>query len=160
MTHLDAGDADTLAARIVASMWERDAFTQWLGASIVQVRAGHCTLRMRVRRDMMNGFGVAHGGIVFSFADSAMAFACNNSGHVTVAVDNAVSYPAAVQLDDELTAIAEQEGASSRLAYYRVTVRRADGTVVALFRGTVYKTMRLHDAAATRGDALKGNEHD
>ena len=98
---------------------------------------------------MMNGFGVAHGGIVFSLADSAMAFACNNTGHVTVAVDNSVSYPAAVQIDDELTAVAEQEGASSRLAYYRVIVRRADGAVVALFRGTVYTTRRLHDAAAS-----------
>ena len=104
---------------------------------------------MRVRAEMMNGFGVAHGGIVYSLADSAMAFACNNSGHVTVAVDNAVSYPAAVQLDDELTAVAEQESASRRLAFYRVVVRRADGVVVALFRGTVYTTKRLHEATAS-----------
>ena len=130
-------------------MSERDAFTRWLGASIIDARPGHCELRMRVRPEMMNGFGVAHGGIVFSLADSAMAYACNNTGHVTVAVDNSVSYPAAVHLDDELTAIAEREGASSRLAYYRVTVRRADGTVVALFRGTVYRTMRLHDAGSS-----------
>lgn len=160
MTHLDQEDADAVAARIVASMWERDAFTQWLGGSIVELRPGYCTLRMRVRPDMMNGFGVAHGGIVFSFADSAMAFACNSSGYVTVAVDNAVSYPAAVQLDDELTAVAELEGSSSRLAYYRVTVRRADETVVALFRGTVYRTKRLHDVARARIATSTRNEHD
>lgn len=143
------GTADVVGAAIVASMWERDAFTRWLGAAIIEVRPGYCALRMRVRAEMMNGFGVAHGGIVFSFADSAMAFACNSSGHVTVAVDNAVSYPVAVQLDDELTAVAEQEGASSRLAFYRVVVRRADGLVVALFRGTVYTTKTPHAAAAS-----------
>ena len=152
MTGLPDGNPDAVAAAIVAAMWERDAFTRWLGATIIEVRAGYCALRMRVRPEMMNGFGVAHGGIAFSFADSAMAFACNNTGHVTVAVDNSVSYPAAIQLDDELTAVAEQEGASSRLAYYRVIVRRADSAVVALFRGTVYTTRRLHAAANAQGN--------
>ena len=149
MTGSPDGSPDAVAAAIVASMWERDAFTKWLGASIIEVRPGYCALRMRVRAEMMNGFGVAHGGIVFSVADSALAFACNHTEYVTVAVDNAVSYPAAVRLDDELTAVAEQEGGSSRLAYYRVIVRRADGAVVALFRGTVYTTRRLHNASAS-----------
>lgn len=149
MTHAEDERTGVEAGAIIASMWERDAFTRWLGASIIEVRPGYCALRMRVRAEMINGFGVAHGGIVFSFADSAMAFACNVTGHVTVAVDNAISYPTAVQRDDELTAIAEQESDSSRLAYYRVVVRRADGTVVALFRGTVYTTKKLHAAAAS-----------
>ena len=149
MTHAGDERPDVEAGAIIASMWERDAFTRWLGASIIEVRPGYCALRMRVRAEMINGFGVAHGGIVFSFADSSMAFACIGTGHVTVAVDNAISYPAAVQLDDELTAFAEQEGSSSRLAYYRVVVRRLDGTVVALFRGTVYTTKKLHAAATS-----------
>jgi acyl-CoA thioesterase len=133
-----------MTTSIVAAMLERDAFTRWLGVELVDVRAGRCTLRMRVREEMMNGFGVAHGGIAFSLADSAMAFACNASAHVTVAVDNSVSYPAAIALGDELVAIAEEESSSSRLAYYRVVVRREE-SVVALFRGTVYKTQRLHE---------------
>ena len=128
---------------IVSLMMARDAFTRWLGAELVSARAGQCTLRMRVREEMLNGFGVAHGGIAFSLADSAMAFACNASEHVTVAVDNAVSYPAAIQLADELVAVAEEESATNRLAFYRVTVTRG-ATVVALFRGTVYRTKRLH----------------
>ena len=127
----------------VALMMARDMFTRWLGAELVSARAGQCTLRMRVREEMLNGFGVAHGGIAFSLADSAMAFACNASEHVTVAVDNAVSYPAAIQLADELVAVAEEESATNRLAFYRVTVTRGE-TVVALFRGTVYRTNRLH----------------
>ena len=92
---------------------------------------------------MVNGFHVAHGGIAYSLADSAMAFACNTREHVTVAVDNAMSYPAPVFVGDELIAIAEEESATGKLAFYRVTVRRGD-EIVALFRGTVYRTRRMH----------------
>ena len=128
----------------VAGMLERDEFSRWLGIELLDVSAGRCTLRLQVRGDMVNGFGVAHGGIVFSLADSAMAFACNSGANVTVAVDNAISYPAAIRPGDILTAVAEEESASRRLAYYRVTVRRADEAVVALFRGTVYRTQQQH----------------
>ena len=144
MTNASARSSDELAKAVVASMLERDAFTRWMGAELVAVRAGHCSLRMRVREDMLNGFGVAHGGIAFSLADSAMAFACNSTGQVTVAIDNAISYPAAIHLDDELVAVAEEESATNRLAFYRVVVRRGDA-VVAVFRGTVYRTQRLHE---------------
>jgi acyl-CoA thioesterase len=133
------------AAKVVAGMLERDEFSRWLGVELVHLQPGRCTLRMRVRGDMVNGFGVAHGGIAFSLADSAMAFACNGGSNVTVAVDNAISYPAAIRVDDELVATAEQEAASQKLAYYRVTVRRQDGETVALFRGTVYRTRQPHD---------------
>ena len=146
MTSPAERSAVELAELVVASMLARDAFTRWLGAELVAVRAGHCTLRMRVREDMLNGFGVAHGGIAFSLADSAMAFACNSTGRVTVAVDNSVSYPASIRLADELVAVAKEESATNRLAFYRVTVRRGD-SVVALFRGTVYRTGSTHEIA-------------
>ena len=133
-----------LAAQVVAGMLARDAFSQWLGLELVHLSEGRCVLRMRVRADMVNGFGVAHGGIAFSLADSAMAFACNDSANVTVAVDNSISYPAAIRVDDELVATAERESASRKLGYYRVTVRRQDGEAVALFRGTVYRTTQQH----------------
>jgi acyl-CoA thioesterase len=127
----------------VAAMLERDAFSRWLGIELLDCGPGSCTLRMRVRDDMVNGFQVAHGGIAYSLADSAMAFACNTGEHVTVAIDNAMTYPMPVAVGDELTAVAEQESATGRLGFYRVTVRRQDDTV-ALFRGTVYRTKRLH----------------
>ena len=133
------------AGTVVDHLLANDAFTRWLGAEVVQVGIGHCTLRMTVRTEMVNGFGVAHGGIAYSFADSAMAFACNSAGRVTVALDTSMSYPAAVHVGDCLIAIAEEESATSRLAFYRVTVRREDGTIVGLFGGTVYRTQRLHD---------------
>jgi acyl-CoA thioesterase len=135
------------AREIVTTMLATDAFSRWLGITLVSIRAGHCVLRMRVRDDMVNGFGVSHGGIVYSFADSAMAFACNSGEFVTVAVDNQIAYPATVQVHDELEATAEEDGASGRLGFYRVTVRNQHGAVVALFRGTVYRTRRVHPPA-------------
>ena len=128
----------------VDAMLGRDAFSRWLGISLVSVEDGACTLSMTVRDDMLNGFGVAHGGIVFSLADSAMAFACNTGARVTVAVDNSISYPAAVRAGDDLVAEAREESSTSRLGFYAVTVRRRDDEVVALFRGTVYRTMQEH----------------
>jgi acyl-CoA thioesterase len=136
----DQRQADT----IVAGMLGRDAFSRWLGIELVTIRPRSCTLRMRVRADMLNGFGVSHGGIVFSFADSALAFASNTNGHVTVSVDNTISYPVPVELNDELIAVAEEETAGARLAFYRVTVARQDGTCVALMHATVSRTKQKH----------------
>lgn len=137
-------DESARAAENVAAMLANDAFSKWLGVELVSARPGHCALAMRVRADMLNGFGVSHGGIAYSLADSAMAFACNGGSHVTVAVDNQMTYPAAVHADDALVAVAEEEAATGRLAFYRATVRNQHGTVVALFRGTVYRTARPH----------------
>jgi acyl-CoA thioesterase len=123
-------------------MLERDAFSAWLGLEVVEIRPGACTVRLRVRDDMLNGFGVCHGGVTFSLADSALAFACNTHGRVTMSIENSISYPAAVAAGEMLTAVAEEESASNRLAFYRVEIRNAVGKVVALFRGTVYRTSK------------------
>lgn len=147
MTEADES-AETVARGVVTRMLAHDAFTRWLGAVVVDVGIGRCTLRMAVRDEMVNGFGVAHGGIAYSFADSAMAFACNGSGRVTVALDTSMSYPAAVMVGDELIAVAEEESATSKLAFYRVDVRNQHDALVGLFRGTVYKTQRLHDVTS------------
>ena len=134
----------TRAGRNVARMLQEDAFSRWLGVELVELNPGRCTLQMKVRDDMVNGFGVSHGGIVFSLADSAMAFACNSGPNVTVALDNSISYSAAVRAGDELIAVAQEESAANRHTFYRVTVRRRDNAVVALFRGTVYRTQQSH----------------
>jgi acyl-CoA thioesterase len=129
---------------IVAGMMARDAYSRWLGTELVAIRPRACTLRMQVRADMLNGFGVSHGGIVFSLADSALALAANTNGHVTVSVDNTISYPVSVELNDELIAVAEEETAGDRLGFYRVTVARQDGICVALMHATVYRTQKKH----------------
>ena len=138
-------DPDLRATAIVRHMLEHDAFSQWLGVEILEVRPARVTLRMAVRQDMTNGFGVCHGGVTFAFADSALAFASNTGGKVTVSIENSMTYPAAVRVGDLLLAEAEREASSRQLAYYRVRVTRGDGAVVALFRGTVFQTDREHD---------------
>jgi len=139
-----ASDEQQLAERVVESMLVTDALSRWLGLEVVSIAPARATCRMTVRDEMVNGFGVAHGGIVFSFADSAFAFACNTHGRVTVAVDNSITYPAAIHPGDVLTAVAEEEASSNRLGYYKVHVTNQHGAVVALFKGTAYKTSRPH----------------
>lgn len=139
-----AAEAQRLAERVVAAMMARDAFSQWLGLEIVAVAPDTATVRMTVRPEMVNGFGVCHGGVTFSLADSALAFACNTHGKITVSIENGIRYPASVAPGDVLTATAVQESASRRLAYFDVTVRNAHGEPVGLFRGTVYRTQRDH----------------
>lgn len=136
--------AQALAERVVAGMVARDAFSRWLGVEVLTVAPRRSTCRMTVRDEMVNGFGVIHGGIAFSLADSAFAFACNTSGRVTVSIENAITYPAPVHPGDILTAVAEEEAASGRLGYYRAEVRNQRNEVVALFRGTAFVTGRDH----------------
>jgi acyl-CoA thioesterase len=131
-----------LAERVVSAMMAKDAFSQWLGVEVVEIRPRAATVRMTVRKEMINGFGVCHGGVTFALADSALAFASNTHGNVTVSIENSITYPKAVMAGDTLTAIAEEESATSRLGFFRVRVKRADDEIVALFRGTVYKTQR------------------
>jgi acyl-CoA thioesterase len=125
-------------------MLERDAFSAWLGIELLEVRPRSASVRMTVRPEMLNGFGVCHGGATFALADSALAFAANAHGQVTVAIENGISYPAAVAAGDVLTAIATEESAANRVAFYTVRVTKQDDSVVALFRGTVYRTRRPH----------------
>jgi len=135
-------DEQVLAERVVSGMVAKDAFSRWLGIDVVDVRPRGATVRLVVRDDMVNGFGVCHGGIAFSLADSALAFASNTHGRVTMSIENTITYPRGIAVGDALTAVADEESATTRLGFYRVTVRRPDGEIVALFRGTVYKTDR------------------
>jgi acyl-CoA thioesterase len=142
MSELDAASSQQLAERVVEAMMTADAFSRWLGIKVLAVRPREATVAMTVRGEMVNGFGVSHGAIVYALADSALAFASNTHGQITVSIENSITYPHAVRVGDDLVAKAEEESASNRLGYYRVTVRRTDGTVVGLFRGTVYKTKK------------------
>lgn len=133
-----------LAESVVQGMLARDAFSRWLGVDVLRVAPGQCTLRMTVRAEMLNGFGVAHGGVAYALADSALAFASNTNGRVTVSIENNIGYPVAVHPGNVLTAEAVELSASHRVAFYSVTVRNEAGVVVAVFRGTVYRTSQQH----------------
>lgn len=138
--------AQAIAESTVAAMLDRDAFSRWLGVELLSVAPHAATLRMRVREEMTNGFGVCHGGVTFSLADSALACASNTRGTVAMSIENAIGYPTAVHPGDVLVAVAAPDTPGRRIGFYRVTVTNQHGVAVAHFRGTVYDTGRPHAA--------------
>ncbi|MEL6465862.1 MAG: hydroxyphenylacetyl-CoA thioesterase PaaI [Pseudomonadota bacterium] len=123
------------AQRCANTMWATDQASQALGMRIVQVGPGTATLTMKVRPDMLNGHGMCHGGMIFSLADSAFAFACNTYNLITVAQQNQITYLAPGQADETLTATAAETARQGRSGTYDVAVTGADGRQIALFRG-------------------------
>lgn len=127
------------ARSIVDRMFENDAFSRWLGIERIEVKPGRCVLRMTVREEMTNGFGIAHGGITYSLADSALAFASNSRGRRAVSVETSIAHTDSVHPGDVLTATAEEEHLGNRIAIYRVLVRNQADKTVAVFKGVVYR---------------------
>jgi len=140
----DAGTEQQLAESVVRLMLARDEFSRSLGMRLVEIAPRRSTVTLTVRPDMANGFGVCHGAVTYALADSALAFACNTHGRVTMAIENSIGYPAAVSVGDVLTAVAVEDSATKRLGFYSVRVTNQRGTVVATFRGTVFRTQIEH----------------
>ena len=130
---------------VVDKMMSADWFSQWLGIEVLEVGSGTCKLRMTVRKEMLNGFSIAHGGITYSLADSALAFASNSHGRKAVSVETNISHTVAVKEGDTLTAIAEEISLSDKIGIYHITVTNQNDKTVALFKGTVYRTSKLWD---------------
>jgi acyl-CoA thioesterase len=123
------------AAAVGAAMFARDQASRALGMALEEVRPGYARLRMTVRGEMLNGHGICHGGIIFALADSAFAFACNSRGIVTVASGCSIEFLAPAGEGDELVAEAHERSLQGRNGVYDIDVRRADGQLVATFRG-------------------------
>jgi len=130
------------AEKVVDQMYDHDAFSQWMGMERILVEPGKCILRMKVRKEMLNGFAIAHGGITYSLADSALAFASNSHGRKSVSVETSISHTVALREGEEITATAEEISLSDKIAVYYITIRNHSGKTVALFKGTVYRTSR------------------
>ena len=128
------------AKLITQKMYDGDAFSQWLGISIEKVSPGYCLLKMTVRDEMTNGFNITHGGITYSLADSALAFASNGHGNLCVSIETSISHQEAVRTGDTLVAEAEEIKKSNRIAWYHIRVTNQENVVVATFNGTVYRT--------------------
>ncbi|MEM8550961.1 MAG: hydroxyphenylacetyl-CoA thioesterase PaaI [Pseudomonadota bacterium] len=116
-------------------MWAEDRASQNLGMVLRETTEGSSTLSMTVRAEMTNGHGIAHGGFIFALADSAFAFACNSHGQRAVASQCAITYLAPAERGDVLTARARETYREGRQGITDVVVSRADGTVIAHFRG-------------------------
>ena len=120
-------------------MYANDDFSQWLGIDIIDVSSGYCKIKMTVRKEMTNGFDVAHGGISFSFADSAFAFASNSRGRHAVSIEISISHTRPISVGDILTAEATETNLSNKLGHYNVEVVNQDKKIVAIFKGTVFR---------------------
>lgn len=123
------------AKQCAKTMWAGDKASKALGIKVEIREAGSATAHMRVREDMINGFDVCHGGLIFTLADTAFAFACNAYDRVTFAASASIEFVRPAQLGDALTATAREEHRGSRSGYYAVRVENDLGEVVALFRG-------------------------
>jgi acyl-CoA thioesterase len=139
MTHPIEPDQQRMAERVAAAMFARDVASQSLGMEVKEVRPGYARLTLFVRANMLNGHGICHGGIVFSLADSAFAFACNSRNQSTVASGCSIDFLAPARSGDELTAEAMERALLGRIGIYDVTVTNQDGKTVALFRGQSYR---------------------
>ena len=134
-----AEEADALAQRVGEAMYRRDHAAQALGIVLEGIREGAAVVSMTVRRDMLNGHALAHGGLVFALADTAFAYACNSRNEATVALQCSISFTKAAYEGDVLQARAEERTRAKRTSAYDVTVTSQDGDIVALFRGTAYR---------------------
>jgi acyl-CoA thioesterase len=132
-------EKDLFAQKVVAHMMEHDKFSQWLGIEVVEIREGYSKIRMTVREEMLNGFGIVHGGIAFSLADSAFAFACNNRNNLSVALDTSINLTKAVQVGDILVAEAKEIHNGKSTGLYHIAITNQKQEVVALFKGTCFR---------------------
>lgn len=123
---------------IVETMLQQDAFSQLLGMELLEIKPGFCVLRCKVTSQMTNGFGIAHGGITYSLADSALAFASNAHGVHCFSVDTNIAHLKKVQLGNVLTARCTESHRGKRTGVYVVEIHNQDARRVAYFRGTVF----------------------
>ena len=124
---------------VVEYMMKHDLFSQWLGIKILDIKDGYSKIQMTVRDEMINGFGIVHGGIAFSLADSAFAFACNNRNQLSVALDTSINFLRAVHVGDVLTAEATEEHDGRSTGLYHVLISNGDDKKIAIFKGLCHR---------------------
>ena len=128
---------------ITDAMMAVDAFSRWLGIKVLESGKGVSKISMVVRKEMLNGFGIAHGGITYSLADSALAFSSNSHGRKSVSVETSISHTVSLIEGDEIIAEAKEENCSNKIGIYTITIKRtSDKALVALFKGTVYRSSK------------------
>ena len=133
-------DTHAAARQVVDHMMQHDRFSKWLGIEVLEVQEGSSSIRMKVREEMVNGFGIAHGGIAFSLADSAFAFACNNRNQLSVALDTSINFTREVRVGDVLTATAKEEHNGKSTGLYTIRIVNQEEKLVAQFKGICYRT--------------------
>ena len=131
-----------LPKKVVDKMMSVDAFSQWLGIEVLEISIGFCKLKMKVRKEMTNGFDIAHGGIAYSIADSCLAFAANTDGVQSISIETSISHTKKVMSGDTLIAQAKEINKGSKTALYYITITNQDNIEIAHFKGTVFRTAK------------------
>jgi acyl-CoA thioesterase len=129
--------------KVVEHMMQNDLFSKWLGISVLEINDGYSKIQMQVRPEMINGLGTVHGGIAFSFADTAFAFACNNRNILSVALDTSINFIKPIFVGDVLTAEAKEIHNGRSTGLYHVTITNHDENIVAIFKGTCFRTEKM-----------------
>jgi len=129
--------------QIVQKMMDNDAFSQWLGIEVEEIKEGYCRLTMTVRKEMLNGFHILHGGVTFALADSCFAFASNSRGQLSVSLQASISFPNTSKEGDVLIAESKELSLSRSSATFDIEIRnRQSNEVAGLFRGIAYRSSR------------------
>ncbi|HEY4877389.1 MAG TPA: hotdog fold thioesterase [Puia sp.] len=127
---------------VLEIMLKKDKFTKWLGLQIDEHGKGYCKLHFKVTDEMMNGFDIIHGGVLFSASDSALAFACNSHGIISVALDVSISFTRSVKSGEILIVEAKEIHLGNKIAVYDIRTINEKEELVCFFKGTVYRTSK------------------
>jgi len=133
-------EKDITANQVVSHMMQHDLFSQWLGIEVLDIKEGYSKIKMTIRSEMINGLGIIHGGVTFSLADSAFAFACNNRNNLSVALDTSINFLKPVHVNDTLTAEAKEIHNGRSTGLYHISITNQHHQEVAIFKGTCFRT--------------------
>ena len=136
-------ESKELAEKVFHKMYDNDPFSKWLGIDCLEIDRGKCLLKMTVQKEMLNGFSIAHGGICYALADSALAFASNSHGRKCVSIETSISHTESLFSGDTIKAITDEIFLGNKTAIYHITILNQHNKTVALFKGTVYRTSKL-----------------
>jgi acyl-CoA thioesterase len=136
-------NVNDLSQSVVAKMLQDDLFSTWLGISVIAIQEGYCKIQMTIRPEMINGLGIVHGGVAFSFADSAFAFACNNRNNLSVALDTSINFLKPVMVGDVLTAETTELHSGRSTGLYHVNIYNQHNILVASFKGNCFRTGKV-----------------
>lgn len=133
-------DKNLLAQKVIDHLLETDLFSKWLGIEVLEITEGYSKIKMTIRNEMLNGFGIVHGGITFSLADSAFAFACNNRNNLSVALDTSINFIKPAHNGDVLIAEAREMHNGKSTGLYQIFITNEHDHLIALFKGTCFRT--------------------
>lgn len=123
---------------IVKLMMKNDLFSQWMGIQVIEIKLGKCVLEASIKEEMLNGFGIAHGGISYSLADSCLAFAANSHGVLALSIDTSIKHLKKVTIGDSLRASSKLLNKTDKNQEYQVLVTNQFNELVAEFMGKVH----------------------